>query len=144
MQQPFTRPFTRPFNQQQAEANQEEEVREVRIVKEITSTISSKGQVTVPVEVRKRLGLSVGEKISFVIEDGGEEEVGEEGEVGGGVRVRVRVQAPKYRDLSALRGAAGSLKAPLTWHEMRAIAREEAVRQVMGEGMGVTDIISDK
>jgi AbrB family looped-hinge helix DNA binding protein len=34
------------------------------------SRISSKGQVTVPVEVRVQLGLSVGTEIEFVVRDG--------------------------------------------------------------------------
>jgi AbrB family looped-hinge helix DNA binding protein len=35
-----------------------------------TSTISSKGQVTVPIEVRHRLGLKQGDRVEFVFEDG--------------------------------------------------------------------------
>ena len=35
-----------------------------------TSTISSKGQITVPVEVRHRLGLKQGDRVEFVYEDG--------------------------------------------------------------------------
>ena len=34
------------------------------------STISSKGQVTIPVEVRHRLGLKEGDKVEFVFEEG--------------------------------------------------------------------------
>lgn len=34
------------------------------------STISSKGQVTVPIEVRQRLGLKQGDRVEFVFEDG--------------------------------------------------------------------------
>lgn len=33
-----------------------------------SSTISSKGQVTVPQEIRSRLGLSAGDRVEFVIE----------------------------------------------------------------------------
>ena len=33
-----------------------------------SSTISSKGQVTVPLEIRHRLGLKQGDRIEFVIE----------------------------------------------------------------------------
>jgi AbrB family looped-hinge helix DNA binding protein len=33
-----------------------------------SSTISSKGQVTVPIEVRHRLGLKVGDRVEFVFE----------------------------------------------------------------------------
>ena len=35
-----------------------------------TSTISSKGQITVPVAVRHRLGLKQGDRVEFVFEDG--------------------------------------------------------------------------
>ncbi len=34
------------------------------------STISSKGQVTVPIEVRRRLGVKAGDQLDFVLEDG--------------------------------------------------------------------------
>jgi antitoxin PrlF len=33
-----------------------------------SSTISSKGQVTVPREIRKRLGLEPGDRVEFVVE----------------------------------------------------------------------------
>ncbi len=35
-----------------------------------SSTISSKGQVTVPIEVRHRQGLMAGDRVEFVFEDG--------------------------------------------------------------------------
>jgi AbrB family looped-hinge helix DNA binding protein len=35
-----------------------------------SSTISSKGQVTIPIEVRHRLGLREGDRVEFVFEDG--------------------------------------------------------------------------
>jgi antitoxin PrlF len=35
-----------------------------------SSTISSKGQITIPQEVRKRLGLEPGDRVEFVIEEG--------------------------------------------------------------------------
>ena len=34
------------------------------------ATLSSKGQVTIPQEVRQRLGLKQGDQIAFVIENG--------------------------------------------------------------------------
>ncbi len=33
------------------------------------STISSKGQVTVPQEIRERLGLRAGDRVEFVVEE---------------------------------------------------------------------------
>lgn len=35
-----------------------------------TSTISSKGQVTVPLEIRKQLGLKAGDRVEFVLDNG--------------------------------------------------------------------------
>ena len=35
-----------------------------------SSTISSKGQITVPQEIRKRLGLETGDRLEFVVEEG--------------------------------------------------------------------------
>ncbi len=35
-----------------------------------SSTISSKGQITVPLEIRQRLGLKEGDRVEFVSEDG--------------------------------------------------------------------------
>jgi antitoxin PrlF len=35
-----------------------------------SSTISSKGQVTVPQEIRTRVGLSAGDRVEFAVENG--------------------------------------------------------------------------
>ena len=78
-------------------------------MKEVLSTISSKGQVTIPAEIRKHLGVGTRDKIAFVLEQDGE----------------VKLKAPTYRSVASLRGAAGSLERPLPWREMREIAREE-------------------
>ncbi len=34
------------------------------------ATMTSKGQITIPVEVRKRLGLGQGDRVEFILEDG--------------------------------------------------------------------------
>ena len=34
-----------------------------------SSTISSKGRITVPLEIRNRLGLRKGDRVEFVVED---------------------------------------------------------------------------
>ena len=78
-------------------------------VKEIVSTITSKGQVTIPAEVRRHLGVKRSDKLSFIIEPDGV----------------VRLKAPRHPDIASLRGAAGSLKKPLSWQETRDIARED-------------------
>lgn len=35
-----------------------------------SSTVSSKGQVTIPIEIRRRLGLKEGARVEFVVEQG--------------------------------------------------------------------------
>ena len=77
--------------------------------REIVSTVTSKGQVTIPAEVRKHLGIKTGDKIAFIVEEAGV----------------VRLSIPHYPDIASLRGAAGSLKKPLSWQEVREIARED-------------------
>ena len=34
------------------------------------STMTSKGQLTVPLEIRKRLGLQTGDRVEFIVEEG--------------------------------------------------------------------------
>ncbi len=36
----------------------------------ITATLSSKGQVTIPLEIRQRLGLKQGDRLEFALQDG--------------------------------------------------------------------------
>ena len=80
-----------------------------RDVKEIVSTLTSKGQVTIPAEVRRHLGVGQGDKLSFVIADDG----------------RIEVKAPKYSDVASLAGAAGTLDEPMGWDRIREMARED-------------------
>ncbi len=75
-------------------------------MKEIISSINSKGQVTIPAEVRKYLGIATNDKIAFVIDDQG----------------AVRLRVPRYPTIASLKGAAGRLKHPLSWQEMQQIA----------------------
>ncbi len=44
-------------------------------MKELVAAISSKGQVTIPVDVRRHLGVSAPDKIAFVIGDEGKVEL---------------------------------------------------------------------
>ena len=69
-----------------------------------SSTISSKGQVTVPIEVRHRLGLKAGDRVEFVFEEG---------------RTVLRPQAPATNPFTAFVGilpAFSSLDEILAWH----------------------------
>lgn len=78
-------------------------------MKEIISTITSKGQVTIPAEIRKYLGITTNDKIGFVIDDEGV----------------VRLRVPRYPNIASLRGAAGRLNKPLSWQEIQKIAQED-------------------
>ncbi len=80
--------------------------------KEIVMTITSKGQVTIPAEVRRHLGLAKNQKIALVIEEQG----------------TVRLKVPRYPDIASIRGAAGTLSKKLSWRQMRDIAREDHLR----------------
>ena len=73
--------------------------------RETVSTISSKGQVTLPVEVRKHLGVEPNAKVTHV----------------------------KYPDIQSLRGVAGTLKQPLSLQEIREIAREDRLTNKYGK-----------
>src|SRR5260370_203643 len=81
-------------------------------MKEIISTITSKGQVTIPAEVRQYLGIATNDKIAFVIDDEG----------------TVRLRIPRYPTVASLRGAAGSLKKPLSWQEIQQTAYEDRIK----------------
>jgi len=37
---------------------------------EASSTVSSKGQITIPLEIRRRLGLREGDRVEFIIDNG--------------------------------------------------------------------------
>jgi len=78
-------------------------------MKEFVSTATSEGQVTIPIEVRKHLGLKANNKVVFMIDAEG----------------KVQLKVPRYPDVASLSGAAGSLDKPLSWHQMREIAYED-------------------
>jgi AbrB family looped-hinge helix DNA binding protein len=78
-------------------------------MKEIISTVSSKGQITVPAVVRRHLGIGVNEKVAFVIDDDGS----------------VKLMAPRFPTIASLVGAAGKLSKPMAWEEMRDIAHAD-------------------
>ena len=78
-------------------------------MKEVLRTITAKNRVTLPKDVRKRLGVSTKDKVLFVIEDDG----------------TVKLRVPPYPTVASLAGAAGKLEHPRSWNEMREIARED-------------------
>lgn len=76
---------------------------------ERVSTVSSKGQVTIPVHIRRHLRIDTNDKVAFVIKANGEVNVGQ----------------ATYPDIQSLKGAAGSLKKPRSWKEIKKIAYED-------------------
>ncbi len=78
-------------------------------MKAIPATIMRGGRVTIPKEVRDHLGINERGEILFVIEDDG----------------TVELLALYHRSVASLAGAAGSLDRPLSWSEMRHIARDD-------------------
>ncbi len=79
-------------------------------MKEILMTVTSKGQVTIPAEVRRLLGVKKNDKIALVLNEKTRE---------------VRLKVPRYPNVASLSGAAGSLGKNLSIKEMREIARED-------------------
>jgi antitoxin PrlF len=90
-------------------------------MKEIISTITSKGQVTIPSEVRKELGVGTRDKIAFVIENGD-----------------VRLRPIKYPTLESVFGSVPALGRPTTDDLDAEIeeAIEDAVAQKMERWRG--------
>ena len=73
-----------------------------------TSTITSKGQTTIPKAVREHLGLKPGNRIDYLIEEDG--------------RVVIRPSTYDIRDLEGLLSRAGG--AHLSVEEMNRVVRE--------------------
>lgn len=78
-------------------------------MQEIVMTVTSKGQVTIPAEVRRILGIKKNQKIALMINRAGE----------------VKLKVPRYPNLDSIVGKAGRLHRPLAWQELRAVARAE-------------------
>lgn len=78
-----------------------------------SSTLTSKGQITIPQEVRENLGLQTGDKVDFVQDERGLYQV-----------------VPLRSDIKALRGCfAGRVNKPVTIERMsEAIVEEAALR----------------
>jgi AbrB family looped-hinge helix DNA binding protein len=77
--------------------------------------ISSKGQITLPREIRLKLGLKQGDRVRFIVEDDG----------------RVRL-LPAKRDISELVGILPSPKRKLSLEEIDEILRTSVARHVLG------------
>ncbi len=70
-----------------------------------TATLTSKGQITLPVSLRKHLGLSTGDRVEFVLnEDSGRYEV-----------------VPATQSVQALKGIVPKLAQPLSIAQISAV-----------------------
>ena len=79
-----------------------------------TSTVTSKGQITLPRNVRQALGLDAGDKVDFV-------------EIEGGFKL-----VPLRKDVRALKGRfAGRVERPVTIEEV-----DDAIAQSAAENEG--------
>ena len=87
-------------------------------MKEILMTVTSKGQVTIPAEVRRHLKIKEGQKIALVLEAEGS----------------VRLRLPRYPTVASLLHApAKRLDKDLDWQEVLDIAREDALQKLSGK-----------
>ena len=80
------------------------------------STLTSKGQVTIPKSIRDRLSLQVGDRLIFRLDSRG------------GIKVR-RESAPKVEQLQGLLRHLGR-KTPVAVEKMREAVRERATRKL--------------
>ena len=83
--------------------------------RQAVAKVTSKGQATIPIEIRRYLGIHEGDRIEFTIGSDG----------------CVQMQRVEYPTLASLRGAAGSLAKPKSWEEIERSAREERVEAIL-------------
>ena len=74
-----------------------------------SAVVTSKGQITIPVEVRQRLGLETGHRVDFI-------------EVGNGQYALVAATI----DIRSLRGIVGKPSKPVSVEDMNRAVRERA------------------
>ncbi len=85
----------------------------------LTSSVSPKGQITMPAEIRKLLGVKPKDRVAFLVAENG-----------------VRL-APATSGLAASFGAVPALEPPRTLREMMEITGEEQAREAAGEDLQV-------
>ena len=85
------------------------------INRQILSKITSKGQVSLPIDIQRHLGVSTSDKVAFQITSQGD----------------VLLTVPRYRTLAELKGSAGKLPHPLTEQEIKNIIADERAEAAM-------------
>lgn len=86
-------------------------------MKQLTSSVSPKGQITLPTEIRKKLGIKPKDKVIFSLEEGS-----------------VRV-LPLGSQLTEGFASVPALKKPLSLDGMEEIVREEIAHNAASEGL---------
>ncbi len=86
-------------------------------MKQLTSSVSPKGQITLPTEIRKKLGIKPKDKVTFSLEEGS-----------------VRV-LPLGSQLTEGFASVPALKEPLSLEEIEEIAQEEIAYNAASEGL---------
>lgn len=79
--------------------------------KHTIAKVTSKGQVTIPVDVRRHLGIEAGDRVSFIVDEDGS----------------VQLDVLAYPTIGSIVGIAGKLDEDLSWDEIVERAREDQV-----------------
>ncbi|MBI2323121.1 MAG: AbrB/MazE/SpoVT family DNA-binding domain-containing protein [Chloroflexi bacterium] len=86
-------------------------------MKEVLSSVSPKGQVTLPVEIRRALGIKPKDKVAFRLERG---------------KVEITtVPSPLQESYQAI----PALEPPRSWQEIEALVAEERAQDAAREGL---------
>jgi antitoxin PrlF len=87
-----------------------------RHTNERTSSVSPKGQITIPAEIRQLLGVRPRDRVAFEVTDG---------------QVLIR---PARRSLDSIYRSVPALERPLSDKEMTELAQDEHAREAAEEG----------
>ena len=85
-------------------------------MKEFVSSVSPKGQITLPKEVRERLGVKARDKVMIRLED------------------EAVTILPATASLESIYQSVPALSEPLTWKEIEEIVHEEQAQAAVREG----------
>ncbi|HEU0073045.1 MAG TPA: type II toxin-antitoxin system PrlF family antitoxin [Dehalococcoidia bacterium] len=81
-------------------------------MREIWASVTERGQVTIPSEVRKLLGLNKRDKVVFALEDG-----------------HVMLKRPRFATIADVAGSVPALDPPRDWKQVEQDAKDEVVER---------------